>query len=45
MIEVSINNLAAVPSIIFGLLGLAVFLNMFLQLPRSARSSAAWCWR
>jgi ABC-type phosphate transport system permease subunit len=27
MIEVSINNLAAVPSIIFGLLGLAVFLN------------------
>ena len=35
MIEVSINNLAAVPSIIFGLLGLAVFLN-FLHLPRSA---------
>ncbi|HVF37821.1 MAG TPA: phosphate ABC transporter permease PstA [Sphingomicrobium sp.] len=35
MIEVSINNLAAVPSIIFGLLGLAVFLN-FMQLPRSA---------
>jgi phosphate transport system permease protein len=35
MIEVSINNLAAVPSIIFGLLGLAVFLNTF-QLPRSA---------
>jgi phosphate transport system permease protein len=34
-IEVSINNLAAVPSIIFGLLGLAVFLN-FLHLPRSA---------
>ena len=34
-IEVSINNLAAVPSIIFGLLGLAVFLN-FLNLPRSA---------
>lgn len=29
MIEVSINNLAAVPSIIFGLLGLAVFLWMF----------------
>ena len=26
LIEVSINNLAAVPSIIFGLLGLAVFL-------------------
>ncbi len=35
MIEVSINNLAAVPSIIFGLLGLAVFLNGF-GLPRSA---------
>lgn len=35
MIEVSINNLAAVPSIIFGLLGLAVFLN-FMNLPRSA---------
>ena len=35
MIEVSINNLAAVPSIIFGLLGLAVFLNT-LNLPRSA---------
>ena len=34
-IEVSINNLAAVPSIIFGLLGLAVFLNV-MQLPRSA---------
>ncbi|MBD3728144.1 MAG: phosphate ABC transporter permease PstA [Sphingomonadales bacterium] len=29
LIEVSINNLAAVPSIIFGLLGLAVFLGMF----------------
>ncbi len=27
-VEVSINNLAAVPSIIFGLLGLAVFINM-----------------
>ncbi|MGP1281429.1 MAG: phosphate ABC transporter permease PstA [Parasphingopyxis sp.] len=35
MIEVSINNLAAVPSIIFGLLGLAVFINTF-HLPRSA---------
>ncbi len=35
LIEVSINNLAAVPSIIFGLLGLAVFLNLF-GLPRSA---------
>jgi phosphate transport system permease protein len=34
-VEVSINNLAAVPSIIFGLLGLAVFLN-FMHLPRSA---------
>jgi len=35
VIEVSINNLAAVPSIIFGLLGLAVFLNFF-NMPRSA---------
>lgn len=35
LIEVNINNLAAVPSIIFGLLGLAVFLNWF-GLPRSA---------
>ncbi len=35
VIEVSINNLAAVPSIIFGLLGLAVFLN-FMNMPRSA---------
>ena len=34
-IEVNINNLAAVPSIVFGLLGLAVFLNFF-HLPRSA---------
>ncbi len=35
LIEVSINNLAAVPSIIFGLLGLAVFLSIFPNL-RSA---------
>ncbi|MBX9683328.1 MAG: phosphate ABC transporter permease PstA [Hyphomicrobium sp.] len=35
IIEVNINNLAAVPSIVFGLLGLAVFLNYF-NLPRSA---------
>jgi len=35
LIEVSINNLAAVPSIIFGLLGLVVFLNWF-SMPRSA---------
>ncbi|MEL6856809.1 MAG: phosphate ABC transporter permease PstA [Pseudomonadota bacterium] len=34
IIEVNINNLAAVPSIIFGLLGAAVFLNTF-DLPRS----------
>lgn len=34
-IEVNINNLAAVPSIVFGLLGLAVFLNLF-GLPRSS---------
>lgn len=35
IIEVSINNLAAVPSIIFGLLGLSIFLNL-LHMPRSA---------
>lgn len=34
-IEVNINNLAAVPSIVFGLLGAAVYLN-FLGMPRSA---------
>lgn len=34
-IEININNLAAVPSIVFGLLGLAVFINFF-ELPRSA---------
>lgn len=33
-LEVNINNLAAVPSIVFGLLGLAIFIN-FLGLPRS----------
>ena len=37
LIEVSINNLAAVPSIIFGLLGLAVFLD----LPATAALGAA----
>jgi phosphate transport system permease protein len=35
LIEVNINNLAAVPSIVFGLLGLAVFIN-WMALPRSA---------
>jgi len=34
LIEININNLAAVPSIVFGLLGLAVFINFF-ELPRS----------
>ena len=34
-VEVSINNLAAVPSIIFGLLGLAIFIQ-FAGLPRSS---------
>ncbi|MBU0673598.1 MAG: phosphate ABC transporter permease PstA [Proteobacteria bacterium] len=35
LVEVNINNLAAVPSIVFGLLGLAVFINFF-HLPRSS---------
>ena len=35
VVEVNINNLAAVPSIVFGLLGLAIFINYF-HLPRSA---------
>lgn len=35
IIEININNLAAVPSILFGLLGLAVFINFF-GLPRSS---------
>ena len=35
LIEVNINNLAAVPSIVFGLLGLAVFIN-WMSIPRSA---------
>ncbi len=35
IIEVNINNLAAVPSIVFGLLGVAMFINFF-HLPRSA---------
>ena len=35
LIEVNINNLAAVPSIVFGILGLAIFIN-FVGLPRSA---------
>lgn len=34
-IEININNLAAIPSIVFGLLGLAVFINLF-GIPRSA---------
>jgi phosphate transport system permease protein len=35
IIEININNLAAVPSIVFGLLGLAVFISLF-GVPRSA---------
>lgn len=34
-IEVNINNLAAIPSILFGLLGLAIFIN-FMGVPRSS---------
>ena len=35
LIEVNISNLAAVPSIVFGILGLAVFIN-FMGMPQSA---------
>lgn len=35
IIEVSVNNLAAIPSIVYGLLGLAIFLNFF-GMPRSS---------
>ena len=35
LIEININNLAAIPSILFGLLGLAIFINLF-GLPRSS---------
>lgn len=35
LVEVNINNLAAIPSILFGLLGLAIFINLF-GLPRSS---------
>tara|TARA_B100000674_G_C37852860_1_gene920872 strand:+ start:67 stop:1353 length:1287 start_codon:yes stop_codon:yes gene_type:complete len=42
MIEVNINNLAAVPSIVFGLLGLAIFINIF-GLPRSAPLVGGLC--
>ena len=34
MIEININNLAAVPSVVFGILGLAIFINLF-GMPRS----------
>ncbi len=39
LIEININNLAAVPSIVFGLLGLAVLIGIF-NLPRSASITA-----
>lgn len=35
LIEININNLAAIPSILFGLLGLAIFIN-FMHIPRSS---------
>ena len=41
-IEVNINNLAAIPSIVFGLLGLSVFLSLF-GLPRSAPLVGGLC--
>ncbi len=42
LVEVNINNLAAVPSIVFGLLGLEIFLNLF-GLPRSAPFVGGLC--
>lgn len=44
LVEVNINNLAAVPSIVFGLLGLAIF-SMSSACPGRRPWSAAWCWR
>ena len=41
-LEVNINNLAAIPSIVFGLLGLSVFLSLF-GLPRSAPLVGGLC--
>ncbi len=41
-IEVNINNLAAVPSIVYGLLGLAIFVN-YMGCRARPRWSAAWC--
>ncbi len=41
IIEININNLAAVPSIVFGLLGLSLFLNIF-NMPRSAPITGAF---
>lgn len=35
LVEVNINNLAAIPSILFGLLGLSIFIN-FMGVPRSS---------
>ncbi len=42
LIEVNIANLAAVPSIVFGILGLAVFIN-FAGCPHRRPSWAGWC--
>jgi phosphate transport system permease protein len=42
LIEVNINNLAAVPSIVFGLLGLAVFINFF-GVPALDAAGGGWC--
>ena len=41
IIEININNLAAVPSVVFGILGLAIFIGVF-GMPRSIPLVGEW---
>ena len=43
LIEININNLAAVPSVVFGILGLAIFINI-LECRVLYRLSVVWFW-